>query len=454
MFNQAVNFNCTYDLTRLTERMHAKHPTGIDRVDLHYALWSRSIAREWQAVVQDCNGFVCLAEDYVDRLLGCLSQAWVDCDSSGTRLSLSQPEAWSRSTQEALREKFARVRFSTLLAERGLVAALWSRLPCVSRGCYTAASKFWENCSDATYVNIGHCFRFEAAMQSIPDSVRRIYFLHDVIPLTHSDCQKATSAAHFKRFCEYVGRPNSDVIVSSQATVDAMANLAPQERKLLDSAASMRVCPLAVEDRFMAKGLEGLKPVKLEGLKGTRGLKTQESDYFLAVGTIEPRKNLELLVRVWEQLIKSGQCVPKLIWVGQFGWSNNKQLMRRFEKLQKLGYVELYSGLSDSELLCRMQYAFAVLFPSKIEGWGLPLSEALSMRVPVLASDIAIFREVGQGVPELLELNDAAKWYHAILNYAQKNSKLRAAQMARMDRYRVRSWPEHFQQVEDFLSLK
>ena len=109
--------------------------------------------------------------------------------------------------------------------------------------------------------------------------------------------------------------------------------------------------------------------------------------------------------------------------------------------------------VSDTELFCRMN-AIAVVFPSKIEGWGLPLSEALSMRVPVLASDIAIFREVGQGVAEFLELNDVAKWHLTILNYAQKNSKLRAAQMARMDRYRVRSWSEHFQQVEDFLGLK
>ena len=92
-------------------------------------------------------------------------------------------------------------------------------------------------------------------MQSIPDSVRRIYFLHDVIPLTHSECQKATSAAHFRRFFAYVGRSNSDIIVSSQATVDAMANLAPQEQKLLESAASLRVCPLSAEDRFMAERL-------------------------------------------------------------------------------------------------------------------------------------------------------------------------------------------------------
>jgi glycosyltransferase involved in cell wall biosynthesis len=285
-------------------------------------------------------------------------------------------------------------------------------------------------------------------MQSIPDVIRRIYFLHDVIPLTHPETQKATSRAHFKKFCEYVGHPMSNVVVSSQATVNAIAALPQGEHQLLKSTASIRVCPLPVEDRFIVERHEGLKGETLKGLKGDKRNNAQESDYFLSVGTIEPRKNLELLVRVWEQLIESKETIPKLIWVGKFGWSCDRQLMRRFEGLQALGHVELRTGVEDSDLLDLMTGAIALLFPSKVEGWGLPLSEALTMGVPAIASRIAVFEAVGQGVPELLELDDLDNWKSMILNYAATDSKLRSQQIQRMQSYEPLAWTQHFEQLE------
>ena len=141
-----------------------------------------------------------------------------------------------------------------------------------------------------------------------------------------------------------------------------------------------RVCPLAVEDRFIAQRLEGLKGEKLKGLKGEESNNARESDYFLSVGTIEPRKNLELLVRVWEQLLESDGVIPKLIWAGKFGWSSDKQLMRRFEHLQALGHVELCFGLSDSALLELMQGTLALLFPVRSK-----------------AGEAALVRSVGDG---------------------------------------------------------
>lgn len=446
-------FEVYYDVTRLVERMNAGHATGVDRVDLHYALWMRARASEWRAVVQRRNGFVCLNADDMNVLFSDLSERWLGGVERRAVLDPRQPMWWLRESRKALHEKLSRGSFEEVLAERGFVAALWSRLPCVSRG-RSAASGFWEDCSNAIYVNIGHCFRFETAMQSIPATMRRIYFLHDVIPLTHPEYQKPTSAAHFKKFCEYIGHSKSDVIVSSQATLDAIAGLPEDARALLNSASSIRVCPLAVEERFMAQRLKSLKGGRVEGLKVDERKDSKVRDYFLSVGTIEPRKNLELLVRVWEQLLDSGGAIPKLIWVGKFGWSNDKQLMRRFERLQALGHVELCSGVPDADLLRLMQGAIALLFPSKVEGWGLPLSEAFAMGVPVIASDITVFREVGQGVPELLELEDVEGWQSMIVQYAMADSAFRALQIQRMRRNEPLAWAQHFEQLEALLNAQ
>ncbi len=440
-----------YDLTRLVERMDAAHSTGVDRVDLHYALWMRARASVWRGVVQRSTGFVFLENTFIDALLGSLRVRWFDAEPDSGELALIQPEGWSWESLLALREKLSRVTFGAVLAERGIVATLWSRLPTFSNASSVLLS---QDFSSATYINIGNCMRVESALASIPDETRRIYFLHDVIPLTHPETQKATSRAHFRKFCEYVGHSNSDIIVSSQATVDAIATLPDGERKLLNSVASMQVCPLAVEERFAKRSdrVAKLQSCKVAGAKTLRKGVLEGGDgamgYFLSVGTVEPRKNLELLVRVWERLVESGNAIPMLIWVGKFGWSCDKQLMRRFERLQQQGFAELRSGVSDPELLELMAGAIALLFPSKIEGWGLPLSEALALRVPVIASRIAVFEEVGQGVPELLELDDLDAWKSMILNYAATDSSLRAKQIQRMQCYQPLAWTQHFEQLE------
>jgi glycosyltransferase involved in cell wall biosynthesis len=435
MENWTDSFEVYYDLTRLVERMHARHATGVDRVDLHYALWMRARVNKTRFLVQRSSGFVLLKDHYVDALLNHLSQCWLGLGEGHAGLDIRQPSGWHRESRRALREKLARGTFGAVRAERGIAAALWSRLPGFSHASSLAFAAC-EDLSNAMYVNVGHCMRFESLLASIPDQTRRMYFLHDVIPLTHPDTQKATSQLHFRQFCHYINHPMSNVIVSSRATMDAIAALMSYAPQQFGSVASLNVLPLAVEDRFKTEKLEGNRAIRSRG--------KQAKDYFLSVGTIEPRKNLELLVVVWEQLIELGEGIPKLLWVGKFGWSCDKQLMRRFERLQQQGHAELRAGVSDSELLVLMARATALLCPSKIEGWGLPLSEALAMGLPVIASDICVFREVGQGVPDLIDSDDVVAWRDAILDYAKPRSVLRDAQMMRLVNYLPITWAEHF----------
>ena len=95
--------------------------------------------------------------------------------------------------------------------------------------------------------------------------------------------------------------------------------------------------------------------------------------------------------------------------------------------------------------------ARALLFPSFAEGYGIPLAEALAAGLPVIANDLPVFREIGQGVPELLPASDREAWRKAILNYANPDSVRRAEQLQRMAEFTPYEWRNHFEKLDDFL---
>jgi glycosyltransferase involved in cell wall biosynthesis len=81
----------------------------------------------------------------------------------------------------------------------------------------------------------------------------------------------------------------------------------------------------------------------------------------------------------------------------------------------------------------------------------MPLAEALAAGVPVIASDLPVFREVGQGVPELLPPNDARAWLDAIFDYARSDSLRREEQVLRLTDFKVPDWKGHFARVDALL---
>ncbi len=94
--------------------------------------------------------------------------------------------------------------------------------------------------------------------------------------------------------------------------------------------------------------------------------------------------------------------------------------------------------------------ASAVLCPSLAEGYGLPLIEALEMHKTVLASDIAIFHEVGQGRPKLLDPQDSAAWTEAITQLVCDRAQSIGMQAA--EPFDGPRWDDHFAMLAPILA--
>ncbi|MCR5600455.1 MAG: glycosyltransferase family 4 protein [Ruminococcus sp.] len=119
-----------------------------------------------------------------------------------------------------------------------------------------------------------------------------------------------------------------------------------------------------------------------------------EGDYFLYLGTIEPRKNLERLITAYAAFAKKvGGKAPKLVLAGGKGWLDNG-IYSRVEKLGMTKNVIFTKYVPSEDMNPLMCGALAFVFPSIYEGFGMPPLEAMACGVPVLASSEASLPEV------------------------------------------------------------
>jgi alpha-1,2-rhamnosyltransferase len=133
---------------------------------------------------------------------------------------------------------------------------------------------------------------------------------------------------------------------------------------------------------------------KIVSSSGVRSIYKSNSSIYLTVSTIEPRKNHKYLFEVFKRLWDYDLDVTWVI-VGKKGWKVDK-LMESM-KSHKLYNKKLFilNDLDDERLRYCYRHSKALLFPSIIEGYGLPIVESLYNSLPVLASDTPIHREVG-----------------------------------------------------------
>ena len=125
----------------------------------------------------------------------------------------------------------------------------------------------------------------------------------------------------------------------------------------------------------------------------TKELYTQGKEYFLYAGAIHPRKNLINLLKAFSIFKKRLKSNMKLVLAGRLAWKNEEfqQLVKTYKYKEDViitGYV------SEEKLVNLMGACYAFVYPSVFEGFGIPVIEAMQMKVPVLTSSTSAMEEI------------------------------------------------------------
>lgn len=384
------------DLTRLVSRS-GRSLTGVDRVELAYAEALLSDALPLWGVVKTALGYLVLdAKGVAAITVASRTGDWGKPDLL-SRLS------YRLDRQRQAGQSFARSHSVDRSTVSGLQELLRRTLP-----------------AGTAYINVGHSNlsdRMFRAVRSVPGS-RVTVMIHDTIPLDLPDLQRAGTVEQFAAKLDLVALNADLVICPSRVTQsDVQRHLGPDPRPKV-IAAHLGLTPVLPDPGDLPPGIQ------------------LEPPYFVALGTIEPRKNHAVLLDAWEAM--KGQR-PHLFICGNRGWRNEDVFARLDRGVD--GITEL-AGLSDAAVAALLQGARALLFPSVSEGFGLPLIEAAALGVPVICGDLAICHEVLGAHAVYLPPTDCYQWINKIEAMA-----LRPQASITEPAFDPPRWEDHFKAV-------
>lgn len=253
--------------------------------------------------------------------------------------------------------------------------------------------------------------------------------VYDLIPISHPDFVPATAPALFRRYLKHVAQ-HADMIVAISDTIRM------QIEELLEAPEYDTQCKHFASFELGAEFDEPRGDVR-ESVKAVFPEDAHNAPH-LMVATFDPRKNHHYAMDAFEKIWET-QPTRKLCFVGRVGWLC-EDVIERMQKHPRFG-KQLFGlhDVSDAELNYCYKRARSVVFPSIVEGFGLPIVEALWHGRHVFASDTAIHREVGRDECSYCDLADPASLAEQILAWEAKQD---AFSPSRQSTYRPVSWQQ------------
>lgn len=216
-------------------------------------------------------------------------------------------------------------------------------------------------------------------------SGRTITTIHDLTMIEHPEWHEQIKVRYFGEAIKRSIELADAIIVPSNFTRTRLEGLFGELDKIT-------VIPHGVDHKeFSYIGDQNEIP-----LDDTRNLK-----YILHIGTIEPRKNIENLIKAFN-IAACDDGEIELHLVGQKGWKS-ESIYAQIDASPYSGRIKLYGYLSENELLSELRFAGCVAYPSFAEGFGLPVLEAMAVGVPVVTSRDSVMEEVSGGFAYLCD---------------------------------------------------
>lgn len=262
--------------------------------------------------------------------------------------------------------------------------------------------------------------------------VRSLYVVHDLVPVLNPQHVPPGQPARCEAHLAQALRHASGVVCNSRSTLADLRMFATDRSLPLPPSVCVPLAPELPLTRVMAR--------------------PQARPYFVCIGSIEPRKNQAMLLQVWQRLVDHlGDEAPGLVLIGHRGFEG-EAIARQIERSPALrGTVLELGSCNDEQMVGWLRHAQALLCPSLAEGFGMAVVEAMSHGVPVIASDLAVFREMAGDLPEYLDPLDALGWIDRILAYSRTDCPQRQRQVNWLRKYRAPTWVEHFGKVDELM---
>lgn len=210
----------------------------------------------------------------------------------------------------------------------------------------------------------------------IPEETKIVMTVHDLAFMRFPETLPLLSRINLKYMSRRSIRKADVVITVSDFTADEIHSLG-----LVDRNKAIRTIHNGVDKTLYF--LDQVLPVNGDGFDFSR-------PYILSVGSIEPRKNLGLLISTYEEM---ASALPDLVLVYGNSWKS-EDLFERMRKGPAAKKIHLFHNVSVAELRRLYSHAEALVMPSLYEGFGLPVLEAMACSCPVIVSDIPVFRKI------------------------------------------------------------
>jgi glycosyltransferase involved in cell wall biosynthesis len=396
------------DLTRLVSRLGKGKATGVDRVEAAYLAHLLALPDPVFALLRSKVGFMLLDRAGMARFNALYK-------SQG---ALPTPDLLSRLMR---RSDPVLAAAETAARQLSIARCFPSRLPHLLRRYLPKGF---------TYLNTGHANLTEHSLSAIRTGGAGAVavLIHDTIPLDHPEFARPDMIQAFRKKIAATSA-HADLVIHS-----AMVTRTQTEKHFAEFGRVPKgiTAPLGVTTPCPAKTTPREKP------------------YFVALGTIEPRKNHALLLDIWERMHRDlpEAEIPHLFIIGRRGWLN----VPVFARLDSLPFMNKTvferAGLPDDEVAGLLASSQGLLFPSFVEGYGLPPLEAADLGTAVIVPPLPIYRETLGNYPVYAALDDSYSWMETIIRLKggageQEHRALGQTEMARQAAF-IPRWGDHF----------
>lgn len=271
---------------------------------------------------------------------------------------------------------------------------------------------------------------------NLPKLIKRVTVIHDLTPVLFPGYHRWHSQILQRIFLKGILKRASMIITNSAHTKKDVLNYYPEGQN---------------KTHFIHLGTNpAFKPDHHESVLTKFGIK---KPYFISLGTIEPRKNFSTLLDAFEILCRKteGSEQPYLVFCGQKGWKS-RPFYQKLARHPYKGRIIITGYTTSHELPALLTHARALLMPSFYEGFGMPITEAMSCGTPSIVSNTSSLPEVGRDACLTCDPGNPAEWsekMHRILTDEQLAQELSSKALIRKDLF---SWKDHARQFDELMN--